>query len=302
MKRLLALLVLLSTAAHAGPRLKVITYNIHFGAGPHHARSADGARHVDEIASLLKAQNPDVVGLQEVVTGWWQAGGINQRLRLAERTGYAIHYKVANSYLGNNAGIAILTRHRVIEQRLAEVMRRGRYPVPGEPGRHEWAERRLAQAALIDVPGWGPIWFVNTHFHAGSGGNRRSNFDNLQSKLIGTLRGPVVVMGDLNSRTHDPAISLMKTADGGAFTDALEAHGVKAPRTFTDTPQHFRLDWMFFRPELMQLDHAYVTGWEQSDHEAIVAVFRRPEPLHPEPGTSARLLGVDALTASSGTR
>lgn len=154
--------------------------------------------------------------------------------------------------------------------------------MPG-PRKTEPAERRLAQAARIQVPGFELAWFVNTHFHSGDPQNRRPNFDALQQKLVGTLAGPVVLMGDFNARAPKPdgegaetayGRSILHTADGLAFVDALEAVGKLDPETFPHPTQNFRLDWIFVPPAHFDVERAFVTGWELSDHEAVLATLR----------------------------
>ena len=288
-------LLLIAHAAVASPRLRVITYNIHFGAGPAAAQVAWGPGYVDRIAEMLVGQNPDVVGLQEVMAGGAQSGFVNQRRRLAERTGWTILYKEARHYWGMSSGIAILTRHPVLEERVVEVMAGGEVAVPGTD-RTEYAERRLAQAAKILVPGFGAMWFVNTHFHSGDGENRRGNFDALEARLLRYLRGPVVMLGDFNSRTpkadgegREMAYGRPRllTADGAGFVDALAAVGKTDPRTFL-SPVHFRLDWVFASERHFTVENAFVTGWELSDHEAIVATLvARDQAMIAGPATPA---------------
>lgn len=312
-----ALLLVLTLAAAtgsraAGPRLRVMTYNIHFGAGPEPARMAPGARWVEEIAAMIRSGNPDVVALQEVVAGGAQSRFVNQRKLLAERTGYRIFYKEAQHIWGISSGIALLTRHPVLEERLVEIMRPGELPIPGQT-RKDHAERRVAQAARIRVPGFQPVWFVNTHFHSGDRHNRRPNFDALQNRLVGTLSGPVVMLGDFNSRAPKPdgqgretayGRSIMRTADQVPFEDALEARGKFDPRTFRSASGHFRLDWIFVSTRHFLVQNAYVTGWELSDHEAIVATLVTHPPAAAGASTVERapigagplgLLGVGGL-------
>lgn len=291
-------------ARAAEPRLRVITYNIHFGAGPEPARMAPGSEWVDRIAEMIRAQNPDVVALQEVLAGGAQSRFVNQRKRLADRTGYTIRYKEAQFAWGVSSGIALLTRHPVLEERLVEVMAAGAVPVP-DARKTEHAERRLAQAARIHVPGFEPMWFVNTHFHSGHPQNRRPNFDALQKRLVGTLSGPVVVMGDFNARApkangegQETAYgrSILRTADRVPFVDALEAVGKLDPKTFRNPTQHFRLDWLFVSAEHLDVENAFVTGWQLSDHEAIVATLRaRPASARAPAGAPLGLLGIGAV-------
>jgi endonuclease/exonuclease/phosphatase family metal-dependent hydrolase len=275
--------IALSDPAVARERaLKVITYNVHYGAGPKTAIAASGAGFIDEIAGLIKAQHPDVVGLQEVIRGP-QSAWINQHVRLAEKTGYTVRYKEARYVLGNSSGIVLMTPHTILAERLIELMAEGTYPAPETPGGTEHGERRLAQAALIQVPGSEPVWIVNTHFHNGQFRVRKLNYRTLQSALIAQLHGPVIVLGDFNSRTFRPEKSqgletaygqrILRTGDAAPFQDVLEATGQIGVRTFAGGD--FRLDWIYFTPRFFTVDHAFVTGWQLSDHEAIVAVLSR---------------------------
>src|SRR6476661_4661857 len=105
--RLLAIL-LLATApwlwAHSAPAapLRVLTYNIHHGAG------TDGVFDLARIASVISAANPDIVSLQEVDNGVPRTNNINEVARLAELTGMQSYFAKARNLDGGSYGDGVL--------------------------------------------------------------------------------------------------------------------------------------------------------------------------------------------------
>lgn len=110
--------------------LVVMTYNI---AGHDQLIHGD---HVREIADAIRRIRPDIVALQEVHRGTWQARFRDQLAELEARTG--LHGAFAPSYVqwGGEYGNAILTRGEIVH---AEA-----HPLPcvGEPRR--CSKRRCA--------------------------------------------------------------------------------------------------------------------------------------------------------------
>lgn len=62
------------------PSLSVATYNVHACVG------MDGVRDPERVAQVIRELDADIVGLQEVDAGYWNAGGVDQLAVLARQT------------------------------------------------------------------------------------------------------------------------------------------------------------------------------------------------------------------------
>jgi endonuclease/exonuclease/phosphatase family metal-dependent hydrolase len=223
--------------------LVVMTYNI---AG--HDEVTDGD-HVREIAEAIRRLHPDIVALQEVHRGTWQARFRDQLAELESRTG--LHGYFAPSYVqwGGGYGNAILTRGQIVQ---AEA-----HPLPclGEP--------RALLEATVRIDG-ATISFYVTHLTAWGRLNSRIRAEQLRclAREVRTSRYPYILAGDFNTGPHSPEMEAFRRENVARL--ASQAAGPT-----------FRL-WN------EQLDHIFVDyGWrvrssrtwpiEASDHLPVTA-------------------------------
>ena len=119
--------------------MKIATYNIH--------HCADG---IDNVASVIRDMNADIVGLQEADSCNGRSNGLDQPALLAERTGMK-YYRFARSidFRGGGYGNVILSRYPIISYET----------IPLESLKYE---KRSVGHAVIDVNGT-LIDHFNTH-------------------------------------------------------------------------------------------------------------------------------------------
>src|SRR5947199_10169181 len=84
--------------------LRVMTYNIHVGVG------MDKKLDLQRIASVINAQHPDLVGLQEVDRGVERTQRIDEIAEIAKMTKMDYAFAFNLSYQGGQYGVAILSR------------------------------------------------------------------------------------------------------------------------------------------------------------------------------------------------
>ena len=132
--------------------LRVLSYNIE----GHAALVRPG--HLEEIARVIRELRPDVVALQEVHRGTWEARFHDQPAELHRLTGMAVRFGRSFSVLGGEFGNAILTRGTL---RDVEVV-----PLPS------FGEPRSLLRARVEVDGT-ELDFMVTHLAAWGGLNRR---------------------------------------------------------------------------------------------------------------------------------
>jgi endonuclease/exonuclease/phosphatase family metal-dependent hydrolase len=75
-------------ALASSQKLRVMTYNIHIGIG------MDKQLDLPRIAGVINAQDPDLVGLQEVDRGVTRTQGIDEIVELAKLTSASDHVPV----------------------------------------------------------------------------------------------------------------------------------------------------------------------------------------------------------------
>jgi endonuclease/exonuclease/phosphatase family metal-dependent hydrolase/lysophospholipase L1-like esterase len=187
--------------------LRVMSYNIS------HGRGLDMVTDLDRQAAVISSQMPDLVALQEVDNGTTRSLNIDQAATIASAAGMPYYlFGRAIDLQGGEYGIAILSRYPI---RFSGVEL---LPVTGG------LEQRIALWVEVEVPGIGPVLFVNTHIEAYSIEQDRLDqiaklnelFADSPITPAGTAMPEIVILaGDFNADTGSDAINLLETR----FTD-----------------------------------------------------------------------------------
>ncbi len=238
-----------SSAPPPGTRLTVLSYNIEG-----HAALVRGG-HLTGVAQVIAARKPDVVALQEVHRGTWQARFRDQARELASATGMEIVYGPSFRSLGGEFGNALLTRGHITGSRVVSL------PSFGEP-------RSLLEAE-VEIEGARYSIFV-THLAAWGSFNRRTR--QRQVSCLGdhlrASKRPFVLCGDLNAVPGAPDLELLES---GGFARLC---GLASEPTHTLLGR--RLDYIFADPRFQVIDAA-VLREGPSDHWPIAATLEWPE-------------------------
>ena len=171
-----------ATAERADPRpepglIRVLSYNIHECIG------VDDRQDVDRIAEVLRAADPDIIGLQEVQSRFEQAPAEDHLNRLAAALGMQAISGPTLFRAGADYGNALLCRHPV------EVLHRLDLSFPGR-------EPRGALDVVLGLPA-GRLRVIVTHLGLWPA-ERRFQVKRLVEALGEGEPLPVVLMGDLN--------------------------------------------------------------------------------------------------------
>jgi endonuclease/exonuclease/phosphatase family metal-dependent hydrolase len=234
------------SAAEAGlpaAGIKVLSYNI----GGHSALIR--GQHVAAIAGLIATERPDVVGLQEVHRGTWQARFRDQASEIARQTGMEIFYGPSFRALGGEFGNAVLVRGKVIDGEVLAL------PSFGEP--------RSLLRATVEVDGFQLNVFV-THLAAWGSLNRRMRTNQARC-LVEHVRAsgrPFVLCGDLNASPTAPDLEAL------LGSDLLRLCGLATETTHSMLGQ--RIDYIFSDPRFEVLE-ASVLRSGPSDHWPVLA-------------------------------
>jgi endonuclease/exonuclease/phosphatase family metal-dependent hydrolase len=223
--------------------LVVMTYNI---AG--HDELIDGD-HVRHIAEAIRRIRPDIVALQEVHRGTWQARFRDQLAELESRTG--LHGYFAPSYVrwGGAYGNAILTR--------GQLVRAEAHPLPciGEP--------RALLEATIRIDG-ATISVYATHLTTWGRLNSKIRAEQLSclAREVRASRHPYILAGDLNTDPQSPEMEAFRRENAAQL--ASQEIGPTFPRW------NKQIDYIF-------ADHGWQVrasrSWpiEVSDHLPVTA-------------------------------
>lgn len=240
-------------------RLKIMTYNIHYGIG------RDGKYRLSRIIDVIKNENPDVVALQEIDKGIPRTNLDDQPRIIADALGMHFHHCV-NCYISSGEfGIATLSRFPIRKKRRHNISFDTRFSVrPVEP----------RGALFTDI-------FVNStslhvfNIHLGLGVRERIY---QRRKLLSEsilldkmLRDPIIVLGDFN----DSVISVVNSGIENHFDDVFKLSGGKDGATFRWGPIKLRLDRIYTSDKLRPVESYVVNNRLSrlaSDHKPLVAV------------------------------
>ena len=232
------------TAPRAGARpLRVMTYNIK------HALGNDGRVDLERIASVIRAYDPEILGLQEVDRFWNRSGGVDQPQALARELGMhhcfganLNHQPDGHAGVAHEYGTLLLSRHAILECSNTLLPRVGN------------TEQRGLLEAVVNVRGV-PLRVLNTHLQPGRNStvagvngreSRRQQILAIAARLdeIGAASHPVVLLGDLNARPTDGEMAPLQAR----LTDAWVARGSGPGNTASAHPTKsptVRIDYVF---------------------------------------------------------
>ena len=229
--------------------LRVMTYNIHVGVG------MDKKLDLPRIASVIKAQHPDLVGLQEVDRGVTRTQRIDEIAELSKLTRMDYAFAFNLHYQGGQYGVAILSRFPIMatDHRLYQNTRE--------------AERRGFIRAEVSVDGR-VLNFVTTHLDYQYDDGRLFEAQQLL-KALKDVQGPLVIVGDFNDIPAGRAYQLMRYQFGDAWIESRSTdEGFSYP---TDKPAK-RIDYIFFRStDRVRTKRAWIVDTQASDHVPVVA-------------------------------
>ncbi|HUP64453.1 MAG TPA: endonuclease/exonuclease/phosphatase family protein [Thermoanaerobaculia bacterium] len=211
--------------------------------------------HLREIAEVINAQRPDLVGLQEIHRETWQSRFRDQAAELAELTGMEVYFGSSFESGRGEFGNAVLTRGRIRGGKV--------HPLPciGEP-------RSLLQA-WIEIDGQ-PVSFFVTHLVTWGRFNRASRREQLSclAAHLETSPIPAVVLGDFNATPESPEI-----AEFSKHPAVRAASGSGATHRLTQQ----QLDYIFVDPRWRVRWSRVITAGP-SDHWPILAGLSRDVP------------------------
>ncbi len=237
----------MDAAASAPPaRLRAMSYNIRGQAALY------GSAHLERIARVITAADPDVVALQEVHRETWRSRYRDQLAELAERTGMRAAFGASIDLRRGDYGNAVLTRGEILHS----VVHR----LPGS------GEARTVLETLVQIGG-GVVTVYSTHLAAWGRWGRRTRLRQAAraARIVRRSRLPFLLAGDFNSEPSSRELAWFEndTRLISCFAAASATHRV--------TRQC--LDYIFV-DRRWEIDDARVIAEGPSDHWPIVAELR----------------------------
>lgn len=210
--------------------VRILTYNVHRWLGTD--RKIAPAR----IAEVIASCEPDLVALQEVRVGRVHAGASDQAAAVAAQLGMDLHFQPTIRILGEQYGIAILSRHP------SRIVRSGRLPTLAQ---NPAFEKRCALWVAADLGGQ-EVQVVNAHLSLRSGERRTQAAALLGPDWLGhpDCADPAILLGDFNAPPYSRSYRLI--ADRLRDAQLSNPAGEPQPTFHTRAP-------------ILRLDHVFVT-------------------------------------------
>ena len=226
--------------APAAKTLRVMTFNIKHG-------DVGG---LDGVAEAIKAEQADLVGLQEVDVDAERSGKINQALRLGQLTGMTSLFRTAINFpTGGSYGLALLSRFPVLASE------RVLLPSSGEQRILAVVNVELSKDRVI------PVGIVHLDLEATA---RAAQATEIVAKL--GSEPLAIVMGDFNAQPNDPSMTTL----AGAFVDAWTAAGAGPGFTIPPANPARRIDYVLLGKGWPKATSAHVPASKASDHLPVV--------------------------------
>jgi len=236
--------------------LRIMTYNIY------HGETTAGKIDMDLFAEIIKAENPDLVALQEVDVNCRRSGNIDQVKELADRTNMLGYFCKFINYQGGEYGSAILSRFPV--QSFTT------WPMYNDDG-----EPRSFGVAKVILPGERSLFFNSSHL-SNKSNERATQISQIINYYTATLnKQPLLVCGDLNTEAH--------AADMANLLNEFKVADTELNNTFsTRTGMRKKIDFILMpnNDEWKVLgDTKVIFRSDASDHCALIATlgFRKEE-------------------------
>ncbi|MFZ5965572.1 MAG: endonuclease/exonuclease/phosphatase family protein [Bacillota bacterium] len=224
-------------------QLKIMTFNIH------HGKNIFGIYTLDDVIQIIRDQDVDIVGLQEVDRYVVRSKFEDQIKKIAQELNMYYVYAPTIKFLGAEYGNAMLSKYP-IEQ----------YETIKFPGFKESRGMLLATTNIDNRP----INFLVTHL--GLTENERSKQLTVIRSQMKQLGSNTILVGDFNTRDYHEDISRLKEY----FTDAAAMTDAQNQNTFNGFVLKSRIDYIFVGKDFQVNDYKIIDT-DISDHYPVIA-------------------------------
>ncbi len=250
--------------------VKVATYNIQHGKD-----ETTGRTNLDNMVNLIKDENIDICGFNEIERNAKRSGGVDQPKYIAEKltevTGQQYYYAFAASGVGvvpaydtsyeptggkSEAGNAIVSKYPIVgTPRKVEIT----LPEADQPS--DIYEPRVLLIVQIEIKGK-LLTVISTHFGLSTKEQEKA-VDVLSGELTSLRQNPVVLMGDFNCTPTKNPITRLKEK----LKNTSPGNKVTCPKNGNE------IDYIFVS-KTMQFKDFQVLQKPYSDHLPVVLQVR----------------------------
>lgn len=229
------------------PVLRVLQLNIHFGV--------DRGGHLDlaALASVIRAQRPDLVSLNEVDQRTQRSQGLDEAEELERATGLRVVYGPNLPWEGGLFGNAILSRLPIVHS--------ANHTLPVRSG--------LEPRGLLTVEvrvGRRTVSFSSVHLTDGDAGETSRILQaRAVVRLVEHAAYPSIVAGDLNAEPDELSVRILRQH----LLDAQELGGSGDGATVPETSPGRRIDYVLYDDGFEVVPGSTQVLASSSDHRAV---------------------------------
>ena len=230
--------------------LRVLCWNIHHGAG------LDGKVDLDRLAAVIRAQDPDLVMLQEVDVGCKRSGGVDQPAELSRLTGMRQAFGKAMDFEDGQYGQMILSRFPLSDPQIH------RLPGEGEP--------RIAFSAVAETP-IGPVTVASIHLDFMDEARQLAQAQVASAAVLEFATCPVILAGDFNAGPDSKTLAVFGQAPWSVVEKAAAAATHPADKPCDN------IDFTVVRGLRAEGPTIVISETVASDHRPILTLIAKPE-------------------------
>jgi endonuclease/exonuclease/phosphatase family metal-dependent hydrolase len=233
--------------------LRVMSYNIHHANPP----SKEDIIDLKAIIETIKAEDPDLVALQEIDADTQRSGKGNQAQQIGDALSMHVFFGKAINFEKGEYGVAILSKFPILDSEII------RLPTVVETN----GEPRVLATIDIELPDGGKIRFGSTHLDAQKADTNRLLQIQKIVEITKKVKIPFIVAGDFNA------------APGSEVIDILDKNLKRtcencAPTIPAEAPEK-AIDFIAFRSDsrISVMEHQVIEQDYASDHLPVLAVL-----------------------------
>lgn len=230
-----------SFASPASNSIRVVSYNIHFGA------SKKGKPAISVVSKFLSLVNPDILCLQEVDQNTIRSLFLDQPTKLNKDLSMKIAYGITDSVIPGKTGNLVLSKFPILSVE-NKVLPSTRY-------------KRSALKVTLKTP-IGKVNVINTHLSL-SKKTRQKQIEIIKAWILED-RLPAILAGDFNTTDMselEPLLSFLN--DPAIITNQTDI------KTFKDHKYYARIDYIFV-PKTYFVKSYMVPSFHFSDHYPVI--------------------------------
>lgn len=232
--------------------IRVMAYNIHHANPPSKPDYID----IDAIVGVIKAQDPDIVALQEVDVNIPRSRSNDQAEKIASKLEMNVFFGKAIDYQGGEYGVAILSKYPLSEEVVHKLPTKAE--TKGEP--------RVLTTAKVTLPDGTDIRFGSTHLDAQRDPVNRELQINKIIEIASDEELPFIIAGDFNAVPDSEVIRILDSHFKRTCSTCAPTIPVINPRRAIDFIAYKHPENKFDVESHKVIDEQYA-----SDHLPVVA-------------------------------